>query len=87
MALSCSIRGSVSSWELWWVAAEGEECEGDEGFGSAVLGERVLSSGPEGDCDGADGLGALDRLREPYAVVEVEVERCFGRLGEQCVGP
>ena len=33
-ARSCSIRGSVSAWELWWVPAEGEECEGDEGLGS-----------------------------------------------------
>ncbi len=32
MSLSCSIRGSVSAWELWWVTAEGEQCKGDEGF-------------------------------------------------------
>ena len=24
MSLFCSICGSVSAWELWWVAAEGE---------------------------------------------------------------
>jgi hypothetical protein len=34
MALSCCICGSVSAGELWWVASEGEECEGDEGFGT-----------------------------------------------------
>ena len=32
MSLSCCICGSVSAWELWWVAAEGEECEGEEGL-------------------------------------------------------
>ena len=32
MGLSCCIRGSVSAGESWWVVAEGEECEGDEGF-------------------------------------------------------
>ena len=40
MALSCSIRGSVSAWESWWVAAESEQCEGDERLGSVE---------PEGD--------------------------------------
>jgi len=34
MALSCRIRGSVSAWEPWWVAAEGEERESDEGVGT-----------------------------------------------------
>ena len=36
MGLSCCMGGSVSAWELWWVAAEGEECEGDEGVGAVV---------------------------------------------------
>ena len=31
MSLSCRIRGSVSVWESWWVAAGGEQGEGDEG--------------------------------------------------------
>ncbi len=34
MWLFCSTCGSVSAWELWWVAAEGEECDGDDGFGA-----------------------------------------------------
>ena len=34
MSLSCRIRGSVSAWESWWVAAEGEQGEGDEGVGT-----------------------------------------------------
>jgi hypothetical protein len=29
MSLSCCICGSGSAWESWWVAAEGEHCEGD----------------------------------------------------------
>ena len=44
MSLSCSICGSVSAWELRWVA-EGDECESDERFGVVEperdLGERV----------------------------------------------
>ena len=39
MSLFCWICGSGSAWELWWVAAEGEHCEGDEGF-RAVEPER-----------------------------------------------
>ncbi len=39
MSLSCSIRGSFSAWESWWVAAEGEHGEGDERLG-AVEPER-----------------------------------------------
>ena len=55
MWLSCSMCGSVSVWELWWVAAEAEECEGDDGFGSVERerdpgGNRILMSalGPWG---------------------------------------
>jgi hypothetical protein len=33
MGLSCCMCGSVLAWELWWVAAEGEECDGDDGLG------------------------------------------------------
>ena len=29
IALSCWICGSGSAWELWWVAAEGKQREGD----------------------------------------------------------
>ena len=32
MGLFCCICGSVSVWELWWVAAEGEGCDDDGGF-------------------------------------------------------
>ncbi len=39
ITLSCWICGSGSAWESWWVAAEGEQCEGDEGLG-AVEPER-----------------------------------------------
>ena len=46
MWLSCWMCGSVSVWELWWVAAEGEECEGDEGFGAV---ESECDSGEEPD--------------------------------------
>jgi hypothetical protein len=55
MGLSCCMCGLVSAWEPWWVAAEGEECEGDEGFGSVERerdpgGKRILVSalGPWG---------------------------------------
>ena len=39
MALFCRICGSGSAWDSWRVAAEGEHCEGDEGF-RAVEPER-----------------------------------------------
>ena len=39
MALSCRICGSVSAWDSWRVAAEGEHCGGDEGLW-AVESER-----------------------------------------------
>jgi hypothetical protein len=29
MSLLCCIRGSSSAWELWRMASEGEQCEGD----------------------------------------------------------
>jgi len=53
MWLSCCMCGSVSAWEPWWVAAEGEECEGDEGFGSV---ESECDSGEEPDL----GVGGFD---------------------------
>ena len=33
MSLSCCMCGSVSAWELWWVASKGGEREGDERLG------------------------------------------------------
>ncbi|MGB5731638.1 MAG: hypothetical protein WBN24_08510, partial [Acidimicrobiia bacterium] len=47
--LSWSIRGSVSAWELRWVAAEGEECKSDEGsalrnLNAIRVSERALVS-------------------------------------------
>ena len=36
VSLLCCICGSCSVWELWRVAAEGEQCEGDEGFSTAA---------------------------------------------------
>jgi hypothetical protein len=67
MALSFWICGSGSAWELWWVAAEGEQCEGDEGLGAVE---------PERDsCEEADlAVGGFDEsLGE--AVFEVAVDR------------
>ena len=39
-------------------------------------------SDPYGDSDGVNGLAALDWLCEPYAIAEIEIERCLGRLSE-----
>jgi putative transposase len=74
MALSCWICGSGSAWELWWVAAEGEHCEGDEGLG-AVEPERDSGEYPD------LGVGGFDEsLGE--AVFEVRFDRfaVFGDL-------
>ena len=54
MSLSCCICGSVSAWELQWVA-EGEECERDERVG-AVEPER--DPGERADPGVGTGFGA-----------------------------
>ena len=54
MSLFCSICGSGSAWEDGWVAAEGEEGEGDEGFGSV---KAEGDAGEEPDL----GVGGLAR--------------------------
>jgi len=46
MSLSCWIYGSGSAWELWWVAAEGEQCEGDEGLWAAFSTIPSMTSPP-----------------------------------------
>ena len=81
MSLSCCIRGSFSAWESWWVAAEGEQYEGDEGLG-AVEPER--DPGEQTDF----GVGRFDEsLGE--TVVEVGVDRLtvsgdlFGEVDER----
>ena len=68
MSLSCWIRGSGSAWEDGWVAPEGEEGEGDEGFGSV---EAEGDAGEEPDL----GVGGLDE-----AVGETRVEGVVDRL-------
>ena len=64
------------------MAAEGEECEGDEGFGAV---EAEGDSGEESDL----GVGGFDEsLRE--AVFEVRFDRCavfrdpLGEVDEGC---
>jgi len=77
MALSCRIRGSVSAWELGWVAAEGERGESDEGLGAV---EPVGDSGEEQDF----GVGRFDQALGE-AVIEVGVDGLTvsgGLLGE-----
>jgi len=53
MGLSCWMCGSGSAWELWWVAAEGEHREGDEGLWAV-----------ESECDSCEesdlGVGGFD---------------------------
>ena len=67
MSLSCWICGSGSAWELWWVAAEGEQCWGDEGLG-AVEPERDSREQTDFGVRGFDqSLGE--------AVVEVRFDR------------
>jgi hypothetical protein len=53
MALSCHTCGSFSAWESWWVAAESEHCESDEGLW-AVKAERDPGEQPD------LGVGRLD---------------------------
>jgi len=47
------MRGLGSVWELWWVASEGEHCEGDEGLWAV---ESECDSGEESDL----GVGGFD---------------------------
>ncbi len=54
MSLFCCICGSGSPWESWWVAAEGEHCEGYERFRSV---EAESDSGEEPDL----GVGGFDQ--------------------------
>ena len=71
MTLFCWIRGSGSAWEGGWVAAECEECEGDEGFGSV---EAERDSGEESDL----GVGRLDEgVGEPRVEGWSIATRCF----------
>jgi len=77
MSLFCCICGSVSAWELWWVAAEGEQGEGDEGLG-AVEPERDPGEQPD------LGVGRFDQALGE-TVVEVGVDGLTvsgGLLGE-----
>ena len=65
MSLSCCICGSVSAWELWWVASEGEECEGDEGFGAACPPEARSLRTPiqtQPNAHGLDVAGLRERI-------------------------
>ena len=67
MSLSCWTCGSGSAWEAWWVAAEGEHCEGDEGFGAV---ESEGDSREQADL----GVGGFDQsLGE--AVFKVRFDR------------
>ena len=81
MTLFCSIRGSVSAWEDGWVAAEGEEGEGDEGFGSV---EAEGDAGEEPDL----GVGGFDEaVGESGVEGVVDCLSVFGDLaGELDVG-
>jgi hypothetical protein len=60
MSLFCSICGSISAWESRWVAAGGEWCDGDDGFGpwypnSSWLSTRILLSALDLWCTGLTG--------------------------------
>ena len=78
MSLSCCIRGSVSAWESWWVAVEGEHCEGDEGLGAVEPGR-----------DPGDRRPKVRNDRAPWPLVEPTPHsrrRCRrrGRLQQRC---
>ena len=59
MAFSCCLCGPVSAGELWWVASEGQECEGDDGFGAV---ETKLDPGEQSDLGVGTGFTGC-RLR------------------------
>jgi len=67
MSLSCSIRASGSAREGVWLAAECEQGEGDEGFGSMKAEQGVGEPRVEGVIDRHamfhDLAGELDESR------------------------